>query len=381
MSKSAVVAGHVCLDVIPAIPGPIELRPGRLYEVGPATMGTGGAVSNTGVSLHLLGIDTVLMGKIGDDTYGEAILDLFNSYDKDLTNGMIKVPGEVTSYSVVINIPGSDRMFLHCCGANHTFGAEDLKLDAIRKAGLFHFGYPTLMGRTYADGGSELLRMYQAVKELGVTTSMDMAMPDPSGPSGAAPWDDILSAVLPHVDVFLPSADEILYMIDRDNYGAGDNLTGDQLSALGEALLTRGVAVAGVKLGDRGLYLRTAGRSRLKAMGKCAPDDLDLWANREIWLPVFDVNVVSAVGAGDSTIAGFLAGLMQGLSLVEAGRGATMVGAMNVQAASALGGIRDWDDTQETMADVPVTPLPNPGKGWREDPDSHIWFGPNNRSS
>lgn len=376
MPHRVVVAGHVCLDVIPEIPGPVDLLPGRLYEVGPAAMGTGGAVSNTGVALHLLGAPTVLMGKIGDDTYGEAILDIFRGIDPQLTAGMICVPGEVSSYSVVINVPGRDRMFLHCCGANHTFGAADLRLDAIGAASLFHFGYPTLMGRTYADGGRELLDIYRSVKDLGVTTSMDMAMPDPNGPSGAAPWDQILTKVLPYVDIFLPSADEILYMIDRAHYGAGDDLSGPQVSAIGQTLLDRGVAVAGVKLGSRGLYLRTAGADRLAAMGRLAPTDLAAWADRELWFPVYQVKVVSAVGAGDSTIAGFLAALLRGLGPLDAGRSANRVGAMNVQTASALDGIRGWDETQRIMARVPVAPLASPGAGWREDPATHIWYGP-----
>ena len=48
-----VVAGHICLDIIPTIPHErIEFEPGRLLQVGPAVLSTGGAVSNTGLALH-----------------------------------------------------------------------------------------------------------------------------------------------------------------------------------------------------------------------------------------------------------------------------------------------------------------------------------------
>ena len=53
----AVVAGHICLDITPEFTtggkavGDI-LRPGRLVSVGPATVSTGGAVSNTGLTLR-----------------------------------------------------------------------------------------------------------------------------------------------------------------------------------------------------------------------------------------------------------------------------------------------------------------------------------------
>ena len=78
----AVVAGHICLDIIPQFE--IDqgdelsayLAPGRLTDVGPATLSTGGTVSNTGINLHRLGVHTQLMGKVGDDVLGKAILDI-----------------------------------------------------------------------------------------------------------------------------------------------------------------------------------------------------------------------------------------------------------------------------------------------------------------
>jgi hypothetical protein len=56
----AVVAGHICLDVIPDLATSQDgfeqrFRPGHLVEVGPAAIATGGAVSNTGLALHKLG--------------------------------------------------------------------------------------------------------------------------------------------------------------------------------------------------------------------------------------------------------------------------------------------------------------------------------------
>ncbi|MBQ9447317.1 MAG: hypothetical protein IJU61_12010, partial [Victivallales bacterium] len=62
--KKAVVAGHICLDVIPAFENHVDLTPGRLYEVGAPTFATGGAVSNTGMSMHILGTPGLLMGQV-----------------------------------------------------------------------------------------------------------------------------------------------------------------------------------------------------------------------------------------------------------------------------------------------------------------------------
>jgi len=72
----AVVAGHLCLDIIPGLSdlalesGTDFFVPGKVRLIGPATLSTGGPVSNTGLALVRLGIDTALMGKVGDDPLG-----------------------------------------------------------------------------------------------------------------------------------------------------------------------------------------------------------------------------------------------------------------------------------------------------------------------
>jgi len=134
----AVVAGHICLDIIPNfvhhenVPLGELLRPGHLVEVGPVTLSTGGAVSNTGLALQKLGIHTRLMGKIGDDLLGRVVAE---------------IPDTSTSYTIILNPPGIDRTFLHSPAANHAFGASTVDYEAVNDARLFHFGYPPLMRR------------------------------------------------------------------------------------------------------------------------------------------------------------------------------------------------------------------------------------------
>ncbi len=379
--KKAVVAGHICLDMIPSFDHPMDVKPGRLYEVGAATVATGGVVSNTGMSLHILGVPTTLAGKIGEDMFGNAILELLSSYSEELCQGMIVDPQETTSYTFVLSIPGTDRTFFHCPGANHTFGSEDINPATFDGAALFHFGYPPLMGRTYADRGKELVEIFRRVKGAGLTTSLDMTMPDPGGPSGQADWQVILEQTLPYVNIFIPSADELLYMIERDKFGRGDSLTGDEVTALGDRLLDMGIAIAGLKLGQRGLYLRTGSAARLADMGPAAPSNCQRWADRELWLPIYDVpTVAGATGAGDATYAGFLAALLRDLEIEEAGAIANAVGACNVEAPDALSGICGWDETiARIAADWSRVPVHVTGDGWSEAGKSRVWHGPRDR--
>ena len=132
MKKKVIVAGHICLDITPVFPdGKVKsveqvLSPGKLIQMGNADVHTGGAVANTGLAMKLLGADVSLMGKVGEDAFGDMILNILDGYDAK--EGMIRDKESTTSYSVVLAIPGIDRIFLHHPGANHTFAVSDIDL-------------------------------------------------------------------------------------------------------------------------------------------------------------------------------------------------------------------------------------------------------------
>lgn len=364
-----VVAGHICLDVIPLIEGGSQMQsigellaPGKLVDIGPARLSTGGAVSNTGLALHRLGLPVKLMGKVGEDLFGEAILNIIKGYGASLADTMIVAPNVHSSYTLVISPPGVDRIFLHCTGANDTFTADDVSSDSLKGARLFHFGYPPLMRQMYERQGDELERLLSRVKACGLTVSLDLARPDPGSPAGRADWLKILERVLPHVDVFLPSFEEILYMLRPDRYrelcelhGTTELLAwaeGPLLGSLSRQLLDMGAAIVGLKLGEHGFYLRTtASADRLRQIGPCAPvaAQLEQWKDRELLAPCYRVEAVGTTGAGDCTIAGFLAGLVKGLPVEHALLGAVGVGASNVEQADAISGIPSWAEVQKRM--------------------------------
>lgn len=384
---SAVVAGHICLDIIPDF-GTLNaqgfaqaFQPGRLLEVGEATLCTGGSVSNTGLALHRLGISTRLIGKVGQDIFGRAILDIIESYAPGLTQSMVIDKNVSTSYSLIINPSGADRTFLHNPGANHTFSAADVNYDLTAQARLFHFGYPPLMRRMYSQDGFELTEMMRRVKASGATTSLDTCYTDPASEAGKADWRKILSAVLPSVDIFLPSIEELLWMLRRDTFQVFnergnflEQVTPALLSDLSSELLEMGAKMLVIKLGGRGMYLRTSNKTGLTKMGPAAPVDLDAWANQELWAPCFKVNVAGTTGSGDSTIAGFLAGLLRGLRPVETVTMAVAVGACNVEVADALSGLRSWEDTSARIsAGWQRLPLYLQDSAWQWEPAAELW--------
>ncbi|HLY28422.1 MAG TPA: PfkB family carbohydrate kinase, partial [Aggregatilineales bacterium] len=314
-----IVSGHICLDLIPQMEHvtPQALAtPGLLLEVGQLDSATGGTVANTGLALYRLGVKVGLMASVGDDLIGEAIVQNLSQIDPELVRCIGVLPGRQSSYSLVLSPQRADRTFLHCTGTNSTFDETSVDYSLLKRARIFHLGYPPLLPRLIEADGERLQRLFSLAKATGITTSMDMAMPDPNGPSGGANWPAILNKILPEVDVFLPSIEEILFMIRRPDYNAwqGDilgHLSAEYLFDLAGELIQMGTALAGFKLGELGLYLRGASAERIQRL-KTLALDAGAWANMAYWQPAFQVEVAGTTGAGDAAYAGFLCALLNG---------------------------------------------------------------------
>lgn len=362
--KKAVVAGHICIDITPVFPGnevralSDVLAPGKLIQMEGVTISTGGAVANTGLAMKMMGIDVSLMGKVGKDAFGSLVLDSLKEYSAQ--EAMIVAKDSDTSYSVVLAVPGIDRIFLHNPGANNTFSYEDLNFSLIGESSLFHFGYPTLMKAIYRNQGTELVRILKQVKEMGVAVSLDMAAIDPASEAGQEDWNKILTVVLPFVDFFVPSAEELCYMLDRTRYEEWQQradgrdmteiLSGNDIEALGRKAAELGAGVVLVKCGAAGIYYRTAAADKL--VNLCANLGLNLeeWAGQEGFEPSYVPEaVVSGTGAGDTCIAAFLASVLNGYSLERSLRLATAQGACCVAAYDALSGLKKLEELEEMI--------------------------------
>lgn len=313
-----VVAGHLCLDIIPGIGTDAPFEPGRLIEVGKATVSTGGAVSNVGIALHKLGAQVRLIGKIGRDPFGRLVSDVLEPFG---LAGDTILSDDQTSYSIVISRPGQDRIFLHCSGCNDTFVTQDLDLRKLEGASHFHFGYPSLMAQMSANSGKELVELFTNVKALGISTSLDMSYPDPASAQGKLDWAKVLSNVLPLVDYFFPSEDELSFMLPDQG---GFNSLAKHCQSLGAKHVV-------IKRGNLGLF------------GLDSDD-------KEFHQPCFEVDVVGTTGSGDTTIAGILYGLSQGFSFAKSLEAGCAVGACCVTSADATSGIVPWAQTKAEFA-------------------------------
>jgi sugar/nucleoside kinase (ribokinase family) len=391
-----VAAGHTCLDLIPAftIKEKMEkltdvLVPGKMINMGECVVVGGGPVTNAGVSIRRLGVKTELIGKIGNDDFGKEILAWYEEHEGHF-KGIKMVDGESTSYTIAICIPGIDRFYLHHCGANDTFGYDDMDFDLVARSKLMLFGYPPWMKKIYENTGAELTKILKKTKELGTTTALDLSLPDVNSYAGQVNWKAILTDWVPLSDIMVPSAEEIFYFLYKERFlekkaklGAKesvlDHITVKDISTLGSDLLKMGTAIAMVKCGHRGLYIRTADKDRLQKLGAAGCKDLDNWANRELWFPVYqEEKFVGALGSGDSAIAGFLSAFVRDHTTESCLRYANAAGSMNVTVPDGLTWNKGFDDlTRRIKAGWKTKDLKIDEAGWKKERE--FWVGPDNQ--
>jgi len=184
-----------------------------------------------------------------------------------------------------------------------------------------HVGYPPVMAAIYADGGHAFAAALAWAREQGMTVSLDTAMPDPQGQAARIDWHAFLCHVLPSVDLFAPSWADLAAMLPE----LPEVPDRDSLARSADAFLAMGAAAVLLKLGRRGAYLRTSNGLRGGSV----------WDDRELLSPSFVVDAVGTTGAGDATVAGFLAAWQAGTTPEHAATIATATGACSVEGVNA----------------------------------------------
>lgn len=311
------VAGHICLDLTPALPLGIGMLPGNLYDIGGMTLRPGGCIVNVGAALTGLKLRPKLWGAIGEDDFGDIVLREVERMGLR-TEGIIRCAQRHTSYSIVIEPAGMNRTFWHHTGANSSFDGGFIETDG---TDLLHLGYPSLVPGLLAEGGAPLESIMHRARCEGVTTSLDLAVVDPDSSIGRLDWHGILDRALTEVDVISPSVDDLTSALE-----SGPVNSEQDLIALADELIAKGVGVVMVSAGEDGLLLRTAGAERLARGGRVLQGLGAEWADASVFVQAKECDEIATTnGAGDAATAGLLYGLAAGLSPTATGDIATTV--------------------------------------------------------
>src|SRR3954452_5304548 len=228
----------LCAGIVVAdhVSSPIAHLPaaGELVLADQLLLTIGGCAANVAVDLVKLGVPAAVVGRVGGDVFGRVVTDMLR--DSGVEVSALQVSrGLDTSQTLIVNVAGEDRRFIHAFGANAAFRAGDISPERVRSCRVLYLGGYLLMG-----GGAmeELASVFQAARQAGARTVLDVVTP---GPGDYLPR---LEQLLPHVDVFLPNDHEAELITGRS----------DPLEQA-ELFHRLGARTAIVTMGDRGSVL------------------------------------------------------------------------------------------------------------------------------
>jgi len=311
----AVSIGIFVADVVAR---PVRGTPekGTLELVDEITLCSGGSAASTGYALACFGIPTAVIGRIGQDGFGDFMVSEANRYGAE--NLLIRDPQARTSATQVLVDPDGERTFIHAIGANARLVPADVPLEALRARGAKILHLAGFFAITSMDnpGGEPTRDLFAKAKSLGFTTSLDNVW-DATGQ-----WSRIHS-VLPYTDIFCPSIHDARHITGED-----------QPRAIAQKLFDMGVSqIVVLKMGPEGSI----------AMNR---------QGEQHRVGILPVPSVDGTGAGDVFIAGFLASWLRGMDLLECTRRGSAAGAMCVRAMGAMTGISDWDELEQMAAQI-----------------------------
>src|SRR5262249_13695470 len=239
-----------------------------------------------------------VVGRVGNDVFGRIVADLLRENHVDVT-GLRVSPDYDTSQTLIVNVTGEDRRFIHTFGANAGFSAADIPLDKAKRCQVLYLGGYLLMETVRAE---ELLPVFRDARASGTRTVLDVVTP---GPADYLPR---LAVLLPHVDVFLPNNQEAeLICGEKDPIKQA------------EFLHRMGAGTSIITLGGEGSIL-VNDRQRLRA-------------------GAFSIPFLDGTGGGDAFCAGYICGMLWGYDEADCLRVASALGASCVRAIGTTAGV------------------------------------------
>lgn len=280
---SIVVFGSINMDLVvrtPRLPTPGETLTGHTFFTAP-----GGKGANQAVACARLGAPTRMVGRVGDDLFGEQLRASLRAAGVQ-DNGVLTTPGP-SGVALIAVDDAAENTIVIVPGANGAVGSDDIPrleqaLDGARVL-LLQLEVPTAM----------VVAAARAAHARGVTVILD--------PAPALPLPDELWAL---TDILTPNESEATTLT---GIPVGDDRSA---AAAARTLLARGVRTVIIKLGARGALVAAADGARMQS--------------------AFTVTPVDTVAAGDAFNGGLAVALSEGRSFEEAIQWGLAAGALSV---------------------------------------------------
>lgn len=301
-----VVADHVCAPINRIPPA------GELELTDWISLTIGGCAANAAVDLVKLGVSAAVAGCVGDDVLGRHVSAELESQGVDCSQ-IVRLGDSQTATTMVVNVRGEDRRFIHAAGANTEFTGREIDRGLLRRIRALYVGG---FGLNPQLSGDAVASLFRDAREAGVVTLLDVVV-------GALDVWPMLEPALPFTDLFLPNEDEA-----RVITGLSEPV--EQARRFREAgakavVVTRGPAGALLSEGERLLEV-----------------------------PAHPVEQVDGTGGGDAFLAGIIYGLLNEYPLETCLQYGSAMGASCVQASGATTGVFNREQLEDFVAAHPL---------------------------
>ena len=260
------VAGEINPDLIMTGPN-LSIQFGQvenLVEKAVMTIGSSSCIFACGAAR--LGLRVAFIGVVGDDIFGHFMLRALESRGIDILNIIIDKK-QKTGLSVNLS-RGNDRAVLTYIGAINALKAEQISDELIKKTRHLHIASYFLQNNLRLG----VKGLFNKAKKMGVSTSLDINW-DP-----ARKWTGI-NEILDVIDILFLNEVEV------------KALSGNEKVKTAVKMLGKKVDIVAVKLGADGAIVQKDAKT--------------------VFIPAFPVEVIDAIGAGDSFDAGFVYGYLR----------------------------------------------------------------------
>lgn len=309
--KHMITLGETMVSFVPQSNDPLKYGPSLRMKIA-------GAESNTAIGMQQLGIATSFVTKLGKDPFGSYILRMIRAEGVD-TSDVVIDPDHSTGIMFKDPSGADTSVFYYRAGsaASH-LTPEDLPHERIGQADLLH-----VTGITPVLSDSCRETVMQAIADAsagGCKVSFDPNIRTKLWKNrDFAPVMREIAAKSQYILLGLEEADRMYHTTDIDR--------------IREAVFASGsVEALAIKNGSDGAWV-SDGVEMLK-------------------IPPFPCRCVDPVGAGDAFNAGFLARILEGSSLEEAGSVAAIMGAKATETYGDIEGLLTGEEVMNILKHV-----------------------------
>lgn len=268
---------------------------GPLRQVNEFTKSLGGAESNVAIALARLGHSVGWFSKIGNDEFGKYIKNSVRAEGVDVSR--VTEDSERSTgifFKERYQSENPNVYYYRKNSAASSISPEDIDENYIESAKILHITgiTPALSNTAY----EAVFKAAEIAKKHNILVSFDPNLRLKLWSAEEA--RSTLAELSKYANIIMPGIDEAKV------------LTGlDEEEKIADYYLDKGIGIVAVKLGEKGCYIKNSSEAAYVKGYKV-------------------YRVEDTVGAGDGFAAGFLSGMLKGLSLRECGELANGVGAM-----------------------------------------------------